>query len=187
MRGSWAGAMGHTQFIPTSYEAFAVDFTGDGKRDIWSDDPSDALASAGAYLQKNGWVRGQNWGREVPPGTQGGTLQPQPGGPRFATNRNFQVIKRYNNSDAYAIGVGHLADRIGGAGPLRTSFPPDSNGLTKDDRIALQQGLTRAGFDTGGSDGVIGPKTRTAIRAYQESAGLVVTGEPSLSLLGALR
>ena len=65
MTGSWAGAMGHTQFIPTSYQAFAVDFTGDGKRDIWSDIPADALASTAAYLKKHGWVSGQPWGVEV--------------------------------------------------------------------------------------------------------------------------
>ncbi len=185
--GSWAGAMGHTQFIPTSYQAFAVDFTGDGRRDIWSDDPSDALASAAAYLQRNGWVRGQRWGREVTDGTVANTLQPQAGGPRFAVGQNFRVIKRYNNSDAYAIGVGHLADRIGGAGPLATPFPPDANGLTKDDRIALQRGLTARGFDTQGADGVIGPNTQNAIRDYQASAGLAVTGQPSLGLLNNLR
>lgn len=65
MTGSWAGAMGHTQFIPTSYLAYAVDFTGDGKRDIWSDDPVDALASTAAYLARFGWVKGQPWGVEV--------------------------------------------------------------------------------------------------------------------------
>ena len=65
MTGSWAGAMGHTQFIPTSYLAYAVDFTGDGKRDIWSDDPSDALASTAAYLKRFGWAKGQPWGVEV--------------------------------------------------------------------------------------------------------------------------
>ncbi|MDO8984882.1 lytic murein transglycosylase [Cypionkella sp.] len=65
MQGSWAGAMGHTQFIPTSYQAFAVDFNGDGRRDIWSDDPTDALASTAAYLSKNGWTHGQPWGQEV--------------------------------------------------------------------------------------------------------------------------
>lgn len=65
MTGSWAGAMGHTQFIPTSYEAYAVDFTGDGRRDIWSDDPTDALASTAAYLNRFGWVKGQPWGTEV--------------------------------------------------------------------------------------------------------------------------
>ena len=187
MTGSWAGAMGHTQFIPTSYQAFAVDFTGDGRRDIWSDDPSDALASAAAYLSRNGWTRGQSWGRVAPAGTSGRVVQPQPGGPRFAVNSNFQVIKRYNNSDAYAIGVGHLADRIGGAGPLEAQFPPDANGLTKEDRIALQRGLTRRGFDTGGADGVIGPDTREALRRYQASRGLPVTGEPSVEILRGLR
>uniref|UniRef100_UPI0026299F6B lytic murein transglycosylase n=1 Tax=uncultured Lentibacter sp. TaxID=1659309 RepID=UPI0026299F6B len=65
LKGSWAGAMGHTQFIPTSYELFAVDFTGDGKRDIWSNDPSDALASTAAYLARSGWQKGMPWGVEV--------------------------------------------------------------------------------------------------------------------------
>ncbi|KKM64342.1 hypothetical protein LCGC14_1502370, partial [marine sediment metagenome] len=65
MTGSWAGAMGHTQFIPTSYLAYAVDFTGDGKRDIWSNDPTDALASTAAYLARFGWTKGQPWGVEV--------------------------------------------------------------------------------------------------------------------------
>ncbi len=65
MKGSWAGAMGHTQFIPTSYELFAVDFTGDGRRDIWANDPSDALASTAAYLSRSGWVKGMPWGVEV--------------------------------------------------------------------------------------------------------------------------
>lgn len=65
MKGSWAGAMGHTQFIPTSYLAYAVDFTGDGKRDIWSNDPSDALASTAAYLSKFGWQHGKPWGVEI--------------------------------------------------------------------------------------------------------------------------
>ncbi len=65
MTGSWAGAMGHTQFMPTSYLDYAVDFTGDGKRDIWSDDPSDALASTAAYLARFGWTKGQPWGVEV--------------------------------------------------------------------------------------------------------------------------
>lgn len=65
MTGSWAGAMGHTQFIPTSYLAYAVDFTGDGRRDIWADDPTDALASTAAYLARSGWQQGLPWGVEV--------------------------------------------------------------------------------------------------------------------------
>ena len=187
LKGSWAGAMGHTQFIPTSYEAFAVDFNGDGRRDIWSDDPADSLASTAAYLARNGWTRGIKWGGEVGNGAPAGSiLQPQPGGPRFAVTSNFKVIKRYNNSDSYAIGVGHLSDRIAGGGPIRASFPPDKYGLTKDQRISLQQRLTARGFDTGGADGVIGPNSRTAISAFQTSAGLQATGDPSLDLLRAL-
>ena len=188
MTGSWAGAMGHTQFIPTSYQSFAVDFTGDGRRDIWSDDPSDALASTAAYLARNGWIQGLPWGAETGAGAPvGNVIRPQIGGPSFVVTDNFRAIKRYNNSDAYALGVGHLADRIGGAGPLRGNFPPDANGLTKSDRIALQQGLTTSGFDTGSTDGVIGPITRSAISAYQSSRGLPVTGETSLALLDGLR
>jgi hypothetical protein len=179
--------MGHTQFIPTSYQAFAVDFTGDGRRDIWSEDPTDALASTAAYLERNGWKRGLRWGGEVGNGApEGSIIQPQAGGPKFSTTANFRAIKRYNNSDAYAIGVGHLADRIGGAGPLKTQFPPDKFGMTKDDRIALQTKLTANGFDTDGADGVIGPNSRKAISAYQSSRGLPATGDPSLELLRSL-
>ncbi|WP_171208848.1 MULTISPECIES: lytic murein transglycosylase [unclassified Ruegeria] len=188
MTGSWAGAMGHTQFIPTSYLAYAVDFTGDGRRDIWSDDPTDSLASTAAYLSRAGWVRGQPWGGEA--GTVSGTpvavLQPQTPGPRIAVFRNFQVIKRYNNSDSYAIGVGHLSDRIAGGAPFQASFGPDATGLTLDDRKALQRRLTAAGYDTQGADGVIGNNTKSAISAYQRANGLPVTGEPSVALLRRL-
>jgi peptidoglycan hydrolase-like protein with peptidoglycan-binding domain len=97
------------------------------------------------------------------------------------------VIRRYNPSDSYAIGVGHLADRIGGAGPLRGSFPPDVNGLTRADRMELQRRLTARGFDTNGVDGVIGRDTEAAIRAYQASRGLEATGTPSRALLESLR
>ena len=112
LKGSWAGAMGHTQFIPTSYQAFAVDFTGDGRRDIWSNDPTDSLASTAAYLSRSGWKRGLRWGGEVGANAPSGTtIRPQAGGPKFSVTSNFRAIKRYNNSDSYAIGVGHLADR----------------------------------------------------------------------------
>ncbi len=222
MTGSWAGAMGHTQFIPTSYLAYAVDFRGDGRRDIWGDDPTDALASTGAYLARSGWTRGQPWGVEVVlpddlsgPFGRGSTqsvarwmavgvrdvngeqvpdhgaasviIPAGRGGPAFMTFRNFTVITRYNNAENYVIGVGHLSDRLRGGGPVRGAFPPDANGMTINQRQALQRGLTAAGFDTQGSDGVIGAKTRAAIRAYQASAGLAVTGEPSLDLLARLR
>ena len=221
MTGSWAGAMGHTQFIPTSYLDYAVDFTGDGRRDIWSDDPSDALASTAAYLAKFGWVSGQPWGVEVrlPASFNGpfgrgstrspaawaaqgvrdmsGNVVPDHGpasiiapsgrnGPAFMTFRNFTVITRYNNSESYVIGIGHLSDRLIGKPAIQGTFPPDANGMTLEDRKALQARLTRAGFDTQGTDGVIGSNTETAIRAYQRSQGLPETGQPSQELLRRL-
>lgn len=192
MKGSWAGAMGHTQFIPTTYEAYAVDFTGDGRRDIWSDDPTDALASAAAYLKRSGWKHGQPWGGEVGSsaaawGAPKAVIQPQVPGPKFVIYNNFKVIKRYNNSDSYALGIGHLSDRIAGGGPLKTPFGPDENGLTLEDRKELQRRLTAKGFDAGAADGVLGSKSRAAIGAYQDRVGLPVTGEPSADLLARLR
>jgi lytic murein transglycosylase len=222
MTGSWAGAMGHTQFMPTSYQAYAVDFTGDGKRDIWSEDPTDALASTAAYLEKMGWERGVPWGREVvlPAGfnftlASGPTkfpsewarlgVQPAVGGPipdygparillpagakgvAFLVFRNFDVIKRYNNSDAYAIGVGHLGDRIGGAGALRGSWPAGERALKRAERQELQSLLTQAGYSTGGVDGRIGPNTVEAIRGYQKRIGMEPDGHPSVALLTRLR
>lgn len=221
--GSWAGAMGHTQFIPTTYQAYAVDFRGDGRRDIWSDDPTDGLASAAAYLSASGWQRGRPWGQEVrlpaefntslagrgkkravsdwsargvrtvsggvvPDHGPAALLLPSgPSGPAFLAFRNFDVILRYNNSVNYGIGVGYLSDRIAGGSALSASFPPDRFGLTINDRRSLQEKLTAKGFDTGGSDGVIGPKTEDAIRAYQASVGLPVTGDPTRKLLEMLR
>ena len=217
MTGSWAGAMGHTQFIPTSYLEFAVDFRGDGRRDIWSDDPTDALASTAAYLARSGWQRGQPWGLEVrlpqgiAPATRSvsewsgmgvqvadGRALPDAGtgmllmphgaaGPAFLVFANFRAILRYNNAQNYGLGVGHLSDRIAGAGPLRAAFPPDANGLTKADRQEMQRLLAARGHDPGGSDGVIGPNTRAAIAAYQRRKGMAATGEPSQALLALLR
>ncbi|WP_108815628.1 lytic murein transglycosylase [Loktanella sp. Alg231-35] len=223
MTGSWAGAMGHTQFIPTSYEAYAVDFTGDGRRDIWADDPSDALASTAAYLRRFGWRRGQPWGVEVrlprgfdysqsaravtrspanwarqgvrdvdgaPVRNFGNASLATPtgaGGPAFLLFRNYDVISRYNNAEAYIIGVGHLSDRIRGLGPLAANWPANERQLRRSERRELQQRLTSAGFSTQGVDGRIGPNSRAAIRAYQRSQGLVPDGHASLELLARLR
>ena len=191
MTGSWAGAMGHTQFIPTSYLAYAVDFQGDGKRDIWSDDPTDALASTAAYLSRSGWKRGQRWGTEITgrePSGRGRVVKPAgDSGPVFEVYHNYGVLGRYNNAQKYIIGVGHLSDRLVGRPALRASFGTDEHGLTLDDRKALQKGLTRAGFDTGEADGVLGNKTYAAIKAFQRSRGLLVTGTPSKALLAMLR
>lgn len=222
MTGSWAGAMGHTQFMPTSYQSYAVDFTGDGRRDIWSEDPTDALASTAAYLSRMGWVRGMPWGEEVvlPDGfnftlasgpkklpsewarlgvvpAQGGTI-PDHGAARillpagakgaaFLVFKNFDVIKRYNNSDAYAIGVGHLGDRISGEAGLRGSWPEGERALKRAERQELQTLLTRAGFATGGVDGRIGPNTVEAIRGFQRRVGMEPDGHPSVGLLRRLR
>ena len=223
MTGSWAGAMGHTQFIPTSYLAHAVDFTGDGRRDIWSDDPADALASTAAYLANAGWQTGKPWGVEVtlPPGfdygdtgervkkpvagwqalgvrtAEGGAL-PDHGpasvllpagaqGAAFLVFANFGAIERYNAADAYVIGVGHLADRIAGAPPIRAAWPRQDRVLSFDERVELQQRLAAAGFDPGAADGRIGPNTIAAVRAFQRSIGAVPDGYASLGVLQKLR
>src|SRR6187401_1232959 len=153
MNGSWAGAMGHTQFIPTTYQAYAVDYDGDGKRNIWNDVP-DALASTASYLKHSNWQAGQTWGYEVtlPKGLNpkkysertlksvgewqklgikrvNGEAFPRSGDkaglvapagtavPAFLVLNNFRSILRYNNATSYALGVGHLADRLKGYGP----------------------------------------------------------------------
>jgi membrane-bound lytic murein transglycosylase B len=221
MVGSWAGAMGHTQFMPTSYETYAVDFTGDGRRDIWADDPTDALASSAAYLKRFGWVAGQPWGMEVSlpanfdynlingpekmpsqwarlglRATQGEMrdygsarvlMLTGAKGPAFLVFKNFDVIKRYNNADTYALAVGLLGDRIAGAGPLQASWPHGERALKKAERIELQTLLTRRGFDTGGVDGILGSGSAKAIRAYQRSIGAVPDGYATVGLLTRLR
>lgn len=187
MKGSWAGAMGHTQFIPTSFEAYAVDFDGDGRRDIWSDDPTDALASTAAYLSRHGWRRGEPWGRFGTGGTGGRVIQPDgEGGAAFRVFHNFDVIRRYNSSDSYAIAVGHLSDRLQGRPPLPGLFSSERP-LTLAERIELQERLTARGFDTGGTDGTIGPRTIQAIRDFQTSRGMAPTGFAEPSVLQALR
>jgi membrane-bound lytic murein transglycosylase B len=217
-----AGAMGHTQFIPTSYLEYAVDFTGDGRRDIWADDPSDALASTAAYLNKFGWQTGRPWGVEVklPDGfnyglasrkikkspadwaalgvvDMNGKAVPDHGpgsillpagaqGAVFMIFKNFQVIERYNAADAYVIGVGHLSDRIGGAGPIKAQWPRDDRALTFEERQKMQRLLTAAGYNTKGVDGKIGLNSINAIKGFQRSVGMIPDGYASLTLLKRL-
>jgi len=223
MRGSWAGAMGHTQFMPTSYLEHAVDYTGDGRRDIWSDDPRDSLASTAAYLKHFGWTHGQPWGvevrlpdgfdytlanrvilkspsewaglgirdtdgRPVPDHGQASILLPAGGeGAAFMIFDNFEVLERYNTADAYVIGVGHLGDRILGGKAIESGWPFADRALSFDERKELQQRLTRLGFDTEGIDGLIGPKTIDAVRAYQVARGLTPDGYASPGFLERLR
>jgi len=221
MTGSWAGAMGQTQFIPTTYIGYAVDFDGDGRRNIWTSVP-DALASTANYLSKSGWQRGMRWGYEVvvpeglgaplegqsasfatwsargvsraeggplPGGTEQATLI-MPGGasgPAFLVTRNFQAIRRYNNALAYALGVGHLADRIAGGGPIVTPWPRGYTPLDEAGRTELQARLSAIGFPLQKIDGKIGPETIVAIRRFEQQHGLPVTGNASLELLTMLR
>ena len=224
MQGSWAGAMGHTQFMPTSFLAHAVDFTGDGRRDIWGDDPADALASTARYLSENGWTHGQPWALEVdlPEGfdfrqsgelirrdaahwnamgvrlARGGGMVPEHGpssillpaghtGVALVIYENFRVIETYNPADAYVIGVGHLADRIGGGPAFRGGWPRQDRALTNDERFELQRRLTAAGFSTERIDGIVGPLTIQAVRDYQAARGLVPDGYASEALLRHLR
>ena len=222
LRGSWAGAMGHTQFIPTSYQAWAVDIDGNGRRDVWNF-PPDALASSANLLRKNGWVSGQTWGYEVtlPKGfnakladKDGYTVRDFekmgvkrangrafanhgskavlkfPGGtkgPAFLMLRNFYVLKRYNNADKYALAVGHLADRIAGAGPIIQQWPRGYVPLDDDERFEAQKHLKRLGFYDGEVDGNIGSGSREAIREFQKRAGMKPDGNPSRKLLQRLR
>lgn len=223
MTGSWAGAMGHTQFIPTSYLAFAVDFTGDGKRDIWSDNPADALASTAAYLSRFGWKLGQPWGVEVrlPRGFKhslaarknlkspsawaalgvkdmNGKTVPNYGnasillpagakGAAFMIFNNFAVIEKYNKADAYVIGVGHLADRLAGGPEIKASWPRGYAPLSFNQKKEMQRRLRRKGFEMEKIDGIIGPNTINAIRAYQQSIGVTPDGFPSQDLLKYLK
>lgn len=221
--GSWAAAMGHTQFIPTSYLAHAVDWTGDGVRDIWNS-KEDALASTANYLARAGWKSDRPWGWEVTlpkdfdraligrskwrkvaawqklgveradgakfeaPGADAFVMVPQGvAGPRFLVTRNFLAIMDYNLSHSYALAVGHLADRIRGAGPFLTPWPEVNYDLSFEQRVELQKKLNALGFNTGGSDGRFGARTYEAIIAYQQRAGLPIDGEPSLGLLRHLR
>lgn len=118
MKGSWAGAMGQCQFMPSSFLAYAVDGDGDGKRDIWGNRP-DVFASIGNYMRRVGWNPAFGWGREVtgqanPAAPQGGALSRPAGagGPVYAVTPNFAAIKRWNNSEFFALAVGILSDRI---------------------------------------------------------------------------
>ena len=223
MNGSWAGAMGHTQFIPTTYQAYAVDYDGDGKRNIWNDVP-DALASTASYLKHSNWQAGQTWGYEVtlPKGLNpkkysertlksvgewqklgikrvNGEAFPRPGdkaglfapagttGPAFLVLTNFRSILRYNNATSYALGVGHLADRLKGYGPFVHPWPTDENHLSLDQRVELQRLLVAKGLLVGDTDGIIGPATLEAVKTFQRGKGMPVDGFPSRTILEMLR
>lgn len=223
LKGSWAGAMGQTQFIPSNYRTTAVDFDGDGKRDIWGSD-ADSLASAANLLVKGGWKPGVGWAnevilpagfdyslaegpREIPawweakgvrradglPWTAADATQPAglilpagAAGPAFLALPNHFAIRAYNNSTAYALGIGLLADRFAGGGPLVTPWPVET-ALSLSDRMAAQIALARVGFSPGPADGVIGAGTRKALRAWQQSQQLPADGYLSSDMVSRLK
>jgi hypothetical protein len=108
-------------------------------------------------------------------------------GPAFLMLQNFRVIMKYNPAEAYALAIGHLADRLRGGGPLVQDWPRDERVLTRDERYELQQLLARRGFASGGPDGLLGPRTRLAIRNFQVAAGLIPDGFASSGVLDRLR
>jgi lytic murein transglycosylase len=223
LKGSWAGAFGPTQFMPTSFKRFAVDFDGDGRRDVVDSIP-DLIASTANNLKKDGWVPGQTWGYEVvvPSGfnfmladrarqmtmaewehlgirragdkpfprlTDRAYLLVPAGarGPGFLMLNNFRSIMKYNPSEAYALAIGHLADRMRGGTPFVQDWPRSERVLSRGERYEMQQLLAARGYDVGQPDGHLGGKTRNALRSFQAGLGQVPDGFASASLLERLR
>ena len=221
--GSWAGAFGPTQFMPSSFKRYAVDFDRDGHRDVVGS-VADMLASTANNLKKDGWVSGETWGYEVVvpanfnfkladrhrampisewmrlgivrvqgkqfprPDDQAYLLVPAGvQGPGFLMLHNFRVIMRYNPAEAYALAIGHLADRLRGGGPFAQDWPRYERVLSRDERLELQQHLLRRGYDVGEPDGQVGGKTRAAIREFQARNGQVPDGFASTAVLEKLR
>lgn len=212
--GSWAGAMGQAQFLPSSHLKYAVDFDGDGKADIWHSVP-DVLASIANYLQKSGWQPHLPWGFEVAVpqnfdfrasrGTfaewlrrglrrADGGVFPADGaailffpsgaaGPAFLVTDNFVVLKRFNNSDAYALAVAELADRLRGLPPFRGAWPLDDFQPSRDERIALQRLLAKLGYKIADFDGHLDFDLRDAVRGLQQKYGMIPDGHPSRAFL----
>jgi lytic murein transglycosylase len=223
MRGSWAGAFGPTQFMPTAFKRYAVDADGDGRRDV-VDDPADLIASTANNLKKDGWQTGQTWGYEVvvpqgfdyiladraktmtmaqwehlglkragggpfPQATEKGYLLAPAGaeGPGFLMLQNFRVIMKYNPAEAYALAIGHFADRLRGGAPFVQPWPRQERELSRSERLELQQLLVQRGFYRGTPDGQFGGETRQALRSFQASIGAPADGFASAGVLERLR
>ena len=218
MVGSWAGALGHMQFLPSNYQTYGVDYDGDGVRDL-SGSVADAIASAAGFLRAKGWRRGEDWGMEVvvPDGFDyglakssvrktgeawerlgvrgvGGNLPESEGyllllaghrGPVFFVGKNFEVLKRYNPSTAYAMAVSRLSDCLNDCVGLLGNWPVEDGVLSRGEKILLQRGLVAAGYAIG-VDGIVGPETRAALRSWQRANGEVADGYPTRSLLQRL-
>ncbi len=217
--GSWAGAMGDPQFLPSAYLKYAVSAGGEGAPNIWTN-PADTLASIANFLRMEGWASGQPWVEDVvvpegftfptlhadaarwaelglrradgrPPAGEGTAALFFPAGapgPAFLLFPNYFVIKQYNNSDAYALSLGALARRIGGAAPMATPWPARPVSLSRADRVFIQDRLAALGLYDGARDGKFGPKARDAVHAYQERAGLPpADGFATPALVASLR
>jgi len=220
MRGSWAGAMGQPQFMPSSYLLYAVDFDGHGKRDIWND-KVDAIGSIAHFLHEKGWTKDLPWAVEVNvpadykydaadfsgeasfadfarkgvkpasgalPKTGAARLYFPAGvhGPTLLVTHNFDVIKTYNNSNAYVMAVGLLGDAIVGRPRLKAPWPAGQHALSKAELKTVQSALKTQGFQIGEIDGRAGPKLEQAVRAYQFMEGLTPDGYASPALLARL-
>jgi membrane-bound lytic murein transglycosylase B len=224
MIGSWAGAMGHSQFLPSNYLTLAVDADHSGAPDLWTSMP-DVFASTANHLVKNGgWLANTPWGFEVklPPGfpyqqaeldleqpiamwkqlgvkyVDGTPLPDVPGptsilvlagwkGPAFLITKNFKSILRYNNSTSYALSVSYLGQRILGGPGIVAAWPVGEPPLNLNDRMDLQTRLAARGYDIGTVDGILGLKTRKAVRRFQATIGWPQDGYPNKALLDALR
>jgi membrane-bound lytic murein transglycosylase B len=108
-------------------------------------------------------------------------------GPGFMMLANFRAIMRYNPAEAYALAIGHLADRLRGSPPFAQNWPRYERVLSRDERLELQQLLERHGYDVGEADGHLGAKTRAAIRDFQTRIGRVPDGFASAGVLDQLR
>ncbi len=223
MRGSWAGAFGPTQFMPTAFKRYAVDADGDGRRDV-VDDAADLIASTANNLKKDGWRPGETWGYEVvvpqnfsymladrakamtiaqweqlgliragnqpfPHPSEKAYLLAPAGvqGPAFLMLQNFRVIMKYNPAEAYALAIGHFADRLRGGAPFVQPWPRQERELSRAERLELQQLLARRGFYRGVPDGQFGGQTREALRSFQASIGTPADGFASSRVLDRLR
>lgn len=225
--GSWAGAFGHTQFMPSTFQRIAVDFDGDGRRDLIGSVP-DALASTANYLKQSNWRTGEPWGFEVtvPRGfnadsaerrskqpvstwaargvrrVDGSALEgaDAPGarqaaiilpagvdGPAFMTFRNFDAIFSYNPSVNYALAIALLSDQIAGGPGIQAAWPTDDPPISRVQRRELQQLLLDRGHDIGAVDGIIGARSREAVKLEQERLGHEVSGRAGMKILDALR
>ncbi len=221
MIGSWAGELGQTQMMPSEYMAHAIDYDGDGRRNLIRSAP-DVVGSTGKYLVHLGWKRGEPWLQEVRvpanfpwkeadlsvqhPRSQwvgwgvaraDGKALPADGmpasvvlpvgrfGPAFLAYDNFQAYLKWNNSLNYSLTAAYYATRLDGAPAMNKGG--DIPKITFEEAREVQQLLEQRGYDVGRIDGVLGLKTRVAVREMQIKLGMPADGWPTAELLARLR